>query len=434
MSSETVIEVSGVGKCFRMFDKPIHRLANQLFDSRLSRRDFWALREIDFQVHKGETIGLVGRNGSGKSTLLEIIVGTMQQTEGEVRVTGPVAALLELGAGFNPEFTGRENALMNAAIIGIPAAQAQSYLENIADFAEVGDYLDQPVKTYSSGMYVRLAFATAISFDPDILIVDEALSVGDIRFQRKCFRKFEELKQSDKTILFVTHSAELVKVHCDRAIFLDAGRIRDIGSARDVVHSYLDFMFSGTIQDVPVAPGAQGVLQDSAVLNQEPAVDGCALRPSYNNAEYRWGDQRAKIIDYQLECEGRIDPPTYPRGALLEVRLSIHFREPLSGLIYGITIRTVDGITVYGANTRDKHVPVAEHLAGEVTTVSFAFRLGLVPGDYFISLGVAAQHEEHDHIAIDRRYDMILLPVTGDIDDFGIADLRVEISEAWESA
>jgi lipopolysaccharide transport system ATP-binding protein len=435
MSCEPAIRISDVGKCYYLFEKPIHRLINQLFNDRDNGTAFWALRNVSFEITPGETVGIIGKNGSGKSTLLEIIAGTTRPTEGDVRVQGRVAALLELGAGFSPEFTGRENALMNAAVMGVEPTLAQASIADIAEFAEIGEYLDQPVKTYSSGMYVRLAFASAVSFDPDILIIDEALSVGDIRFQRKCFRKFEQLKQQGKTILFVTHSTELVKAHCDKAIFLNDGEVQDRGDVRDVVHAYLSAMFGGDRTAVgkldsssdPDAASAPVVAP--ATLNRDPSIDGCRNRPGYNAAEYRWGDQRARIIDYRVLCRGVADPVTCAQGERLEIECNIYFYEAMVGVIYGLTVKTVDGITVYGANTRARNTTVQDHAAGDVGTIKFQMHLRLLPGDYFVSLGVAVDDDEHDNIAVDRRYDLLLLHVVGDGQDFGIADLSLAVQE-----
>ena len=435
MYCESVIRVSNLSKCFYLFEKPIHRLTSQLFNNHDNGRAFWALRNVSFDINPGETIGIIGKNGSGKSTLLEIIAGTMRPTEGDVHVRGRVAALLELGAGFSPEFTGRENALMNAAVMGVEPELAQASIADIAEFAGIGEYLDQPVKTYSSGMYVRLAFASAVSFDPDILIIDEALSVGDIRFQRKCFRRFEQLKQDGKTILFVTHSTELVKAHCDKAIFLNDGEIQDRGDVRDVVHAYLSAMFGGERAAVEKLVSssdldtASAPVVATATLNRDPSIDGCRYRPGYNAAEYRWGDQRARIIDYRILCGGVADPVTCAQGELLEIECNIYFDESMSGVIYGLTVKTVDGITVYGANTRARNTTVRDHAAGDVGTIKFQMHLRLIPGDYFVSLGVAVDDDEHDNIAVDRRFDLLLLHVVGDGPDFGIADLSLAVQE-----
>jgi len=221
MSSEIAIQVKNLGKCYRIYEKPLHRLAEFLITSRKFGRDYWALQNISFEVRRGETFGIIGRNGAGKSTLLQLISGTLSSTTGEINVNGRVAALLELGAGFNPEFTGRENVVMTASIYGLSTVQINERIDSIFKFAEIGDFVDQPVKTYSSGMYVRLAFAVIANVDADILIVDEALSVGDVRFQQKCVRFLESFKKKGGTLLFVSHDSAMVMALCEKVLYLN---------------------------------------------------------------------------------------------------------------------------------------------------------------------------------------------------------------------
>ena len=269
-SAELAIRASGLGKAYQLYQRPMDRLLDLVWPKSQGRFDsFWALQDVNFEITRGQTVGIIGRNGSGKSTLLEIIANTLQATTGEVEVNGRIAALLELGAGFNPEFTGRENVLMNAAIMGIPEETIHAKMEEIVAFANIGEHIHHPVKTYSSGMYVRLAFATSIHMDPEILIVDEALAVGDIGFQRKCFREFERFKEQGKTILFVTHAVELIRTYCDSAIFLHDGKVRMQGDPRDVVHDYLDMLFGGDS-----AQAGSPSLQDESLKNTHVAATG----------------------------------------------------------------------------------------------------------------------------------------------------------------
>jgi lipopolysaccharide transport system ATP-binding protein len=244
MSSEPLIEVRALCKTFPIYDQPHHRLLQMFSRNRRWYREFNALRNIDFRIERGETVGIVGRNGSGKSTLLQIICGTLAPSFGEVQVRGRVAALLELGAGFNPEFTGRENVFMNGTLMGLGHAMIEDRLPEILAFADIGDFIDRPVKTYSSGMYVRLAFAVAIHVEPDLLVVDEALSVGDEAFQRKCFARIEKLRQIGCTILFVSHSAGTVVELCDRAILLDGGEMLADGAPKVVISRYQRMLYA----------------------------------------------------------------------------------------------------------------------------------------------------------------------------------------------
>ncbi len=270
MCSEFAIRANRLSKHYHLYDRPQDRLKQFLFRNRRYFREFQALHDVSFEVMPGEVLGIVGRNGSGKSTLLQLVCGTLAPTGGEIAVTGRIAALLELGAGFNPEFSGRENVYLNAAILGLTKAETDSRFESIVEFSGIRDFIDQPVKTYSSGMYVRLAFSVATSVDPDILVIDEALSVGDGEFSRKSFDRIMGLKAAGKTILFCSHSLYQVEAICDRAIWLDSGRIMAAGRAQDVVRQYQDTLFA--------APPAQS--PDAAIRGQarltgiEVSVDG----------------------------------------------------------------------------------------------------------------------------------------------------------------
>jgi lipopolysaccharide transport system ATP-binding protein len=438
------IKTEGLGKCYHLYEKPIARVMDLILPGPAKRfQPFWALRNASFEIQAGQTVGIIGRNGSGKSTLLEIISNTLQLTEGKVEINGRIAALLELGAGFNPDFTGRENVYMNAAIMGIDRAVIDEKFSEIEAFANIGEYINHPVSTYSSGMYVRLAFATSIHMDPDILIVDEALAVGDIRFQRKCFREFERFKREGKTILFVTHAVELIRSYCDSAIFLHQGEIRRQGDPRDVVHDYLDMLFgtedgsSGAQSKVAavldVTPGSTpqaGNVQSPGIeLNSDALIDGARLRKSYNASEYRWGEQQAQIIDYLLESGGIVDPVVLQQGEQIKLTMRVYFHQALDDLIYGITIKTLDGTTVYGANTREREIKLASRKKGEMVDVSFILENHLVQGSYFVSLGVAQHNGTVDNLALDRRYDLFSIAVDGELQDFGLANLNMVFEE-----
>ena len=443
MCSDTVaaLAVSGLGKVYKIYNRPMDRI-KELYSvrGRKYHLEFTALENIAFEVFRGETIGIIGPNGSGKSTLLEIIAGTLSATSGKVIRQGSVSALLELGAGFNPRFTGRENVYLNASILGIPKHSLEAKLDELFQFADIGEFIDHPVSTYSSGMYVRLAFATAVSSDPDILIVDEALAVGDIRFQRKCYRRFQEMQASGKTILFVSHSVELIQNHCSRAIFLNLGHIEAIGEPKVVIQAYLEHLFGSEIQqsrEVDNSEVARAVDHKDTATSSSRVVSGssgldqdhCTQRRSYNPNEYRWGDRRAVIIDYQLRSNSGNDQVVFESGEQLELMVHVRFFEELTDLIYGCTVKTVDGQTVYGTNTRQRALDVSHGEAGATVVIRFQFDLNVVPGEYFISLGVALDDPERDNIAIDRRYDLIHLTVRGDYGGFGLAQMNMSITE-----
>ena len=428
MCSESVVHVRNISKCYQGYAKPSHRLWQSFLGTRKKLyQEFWALRDVSLDLKRGETMGIVGKNGSGKSTLLQIIAGTLQSTSGEVETDGRISALLELGAGFNPEFTGMENARLNASILGLSREQFLERLPEIVEFSGLGDFMLRPVKTYSSGMYVRLAFAVAIHMNPDILIIDEALAVGDIRFQRKCFRRLEELKNSGVAILFVTHSADSIVNYCDRAILLDDGCVLSIGEPRDVVHDYLELMFSSDAETVLSDRGPAPGDKSGTILNIDPAVDACTSRPTYNATEHRWGDRRAEIIDYRLTSGDEEIRHSCERGARISLRVAVHFNVDISGLIYGLTVKSADGMVIYGTNSRLKDAVGSSQSAGDIVQLEFTLKANLLGGDYFISIGVAQDDPDKDNVAIDRRYDMIHIRVEDDNDAFGFASLDAEL-------
>jgi len=431
MSSDTqtmsvqspVIQVEQISKCYETYAKPIHRLWQSFSKKKKYYEEFWALKGVDLTVHKGETVGIIGQNGSGKSTLLQIITGILQPTKGRCQTDGRVSALLELGAGFNPEFTGMENARLNASIMGLSREEFHQKLPDIVEFCGLGDFLHRPVKTYSSGMFVRLAFAVAINMNPDILIIDEALAVGDVRFQRKCFRRIEQLKESGVSILLVTHATDSVIKYCDRAIMLDRGELKMTGNPKEVVQAYLEKMFAS---DVTLKKPTEINAEDYQV-DFDPTQDNCIRQPSYNSGEHRWGDGRAKICHYSLLQNGAGTGGLVQRGDHLIVRMSVLFEDDIDDLIYGITVKTSDGSAIYGTNSRLIGALSTSQQSGDLVTIEFALTLNLLAGDYFISLGVAQDHEDRDNIAVDRRYDMIHLHLSDTTDAFGTADLNGQL-------
>ncbi len=426
MSSDSVITVEDLEKSYRLYSQPFDRVREALsFRRHAFHAEFQALKGISFEIEKGETVGLIGPNGSGKSTLLEILCGTLTPTRGTVHVVGKIGGLLELGAGFNPEFTGRENVYLNGSIFGFSREAIDNKIDDIEAFADIGDFVDRPVKTYSSGMYVRLAFAAMIGLDPDILVIDEALAVGDVRFQRKCYRHFRNLQISGTTILFVSHAVDLIRTHCSRAIQLEGGQIVSIGSPKAVVQGYLESLFLRRVQNAEAGNDQNTTSSDAQRTGSGPDT----VQRSYNPDEHRWGDGRAKIISYSITGDEVEEPVIYARGASVEIRMQIHFFESLRSPIYGLAIRTLDGVTVFGANTRSRYQAVKTPSSGEETEIVFKFQLNVLAGDYFISLGVADDDEQADQIAVDRRYDMLHVIVKGGPDDLGFADMQMSISE-----
>lgn len=459
MSSETIIKAASLGKCYQIYETPSERLKQMLYP-RAARmlgrhanpryREFWALRGVDFEIARGETVGILGRNGSGKTTLLQVLCGTLPATEGHCEVHGRVAALLELGAGFKPEFTGRENVLINSAILGVPEAQARERMRDVIAFSELEEVIDRPVKTYSSGMYVRLAFSAAIHVDPDVLVVDEALAVGDARFQAKCFRRINEMKERGVTILFVSHATEQIAMHCSRALLLDQGRLIDDGHPREVSNRYLDLLFGhsstereqivdeGRVAAVNAANAASSLDEEARVAHAQPEVAafidgtghaGFTERTSHNPNEYRWGDGRAEVLDYLLVAGGRVDPTQLFADEDAELYVRIRFRDAVATPVFGFLIKNLGGLMLSGCNSRDagkawgsRYRPVA---AGETVICKFGFSPRFESGDYLMSLGVSEDHSG-ELTPLDRRYDSILVKIENREANYGLVDIGAQ--------
>ena len=416
---DAVIVENG-SKNYRIYAKPADRLKELIFRSRKFHTDFWALRNVSFSVPKGTTFGVIGENGSGKSTLLQMIAGTLQPTEGRISLDGRVAALLELGSGFNPEFTGRENVILNAAIMGLTEEETVRRLPEIERFAEIGDFIDQPVKTYSSGMYVRLAFAVAIHVDPEILLVDEALSVGDVYFQQRCMRRIRQMKQDGKTILFVSHDVTAVKNLCDAAIWLEHGELKAIGEPDSVVGKYLAAM---TLRRDPYAN--DGTRRGTTMVTNG---DGLVVQ-TLPNVDHRWGNRHAEIIGIQI-LDGRGMPcESVEHGGPIVVRVSAAFHEDVAQPIVGIMMRNRLGEDICGINTSAEAVELPPARAGQRFTVDFHLKLPLlVPGNYHVSPAVA-QGTHEDFVVCDLVENAIRLVVQKKTIVYGYMkfDSRVEL-------
>lgn len=398
MDDHIAISVRDLTKKYRLFSTPMERLKESLHPFRKRyHREFWALKGISFDITKGKVVGILGRNGSGKSTLLQIIAAVMQPTSGSVNVDGRVAALLELGAGFNPEFTGRQNVLLNGAIMGLPEEEMLKRMPAIMEFADIGEFFDQPMKTYSSGMFVRVAFAASVHLDPDILIVDETLAVGDAKFQHKCFQRLADLQSHHKTVLLVTHNSSLVTSYCDQAFLLESGELVASGNPAYVVDRYYDLLFdtatsarsSFEILDEAQSLASESVNEWADVLNTAISDDLCHKRRSYNKNEVRFGSGAARIVDYAIQSEGHGDVTNIRFGAPVQLYVKILFLRKVEMPVVGFTIKTLEGVEIFGTNTflmgkRIKSVP-----GGQARVFHFSFSLPVNPGDYFLNIGVA---------------------------------------------
>jgi ABC-type polysaccharide/polyol phosphate transport system ATPase subunit len=516
MNTEIAVSVRNVSKKFSLNRNPLDSLL-RLLPFRRKREDtaFWALRDISFDVPRGTTVGILGRNGSGKSTLLQIIYSVLQPTTGTVWRNGKTSALLELGAGFNPAFTGRANVLMHAALMGLSKGEIKRKFPQIEAFADIGAFIDQPVKCYSSGMFIRLAFAVAISGDPDILIVDEALAVGDARFQHKCYQQFLDFQRAGKTILLVTHDMQAVVKHCQHALLLENGRLIGRGEPNAIVNRYYELLFTGSTNGysaVPilVRPGYKGfnivhfgmkhyglaealgsfdlaeastaeltrlekeghcvigeslgdvkLLVDQITpaqqdhgpgkppaggkgttqigpdcerspleqfLEEVPDTDVCPRRPSYNKNEHRFGDRRGEIVDYLLVAGAEDDIVTMQSGEVLTIYFKVRLCQTVERPLVGIALKTVDGLLVYGTNSRMQKFPVQPACADEVVVYRFAMRLTLPPGDLFIDLGFGENRPPDDNPS-DIRCDVIHLCVQEKDSFTGLANLEATFQE-----
>ncbi|MFZ5657636.1 MAG: ABC transporter ATP-binding protein [Pseudomonadota bacterium] len=409
MSSEVAIRAHGLSKVFPIYDKPIHRLLQTLPFGHKARwhREFQALRGIDLEISRGETVGIVGRNGSGKSTLLQLICGTLTPTEGRVEVNGRIAALLELGTGFNPEFTGLENVYLYGSVLGLTRNEIDRRFDAIAAFADIGDFIRQPVKSYSSGMYVRLAFAVAINVDPEILVVDEALSVGDEAFQRKCFSRINDIRDAGATVLFVSHSAATVVDLCDRAVLLDHGELLTTGVPKCVVSLYQKLLYappdsveairleirngsalSRRIDSVSnAAPTPPPPLPDTSNVD-DPAhwVDG--LVPA---STVVYAGRGATIEDAHLSTLDGRRVNVLSEGREYVYSYTVRTQAALAAVRCGMMIRSLTGIDIAGAATAPSRLEAVSFVeAGTTFHVQFRFRCMLAPGTYFLNAGVLA--------------------------------------------
>jgi len=386
------LRVERVSKQYRIYDRPGDRLKESLTRGHWKwHREFWPLRDVSFEVEAGTTTGIVGPNGSGKSTLLQIVTGTLEPTHGNVWYEGRIAALLELGAGFNPEFTGIENVFMNAALIGFSRGETQRLLPEIERFAEIGDFIHQPVKTYSSGMYVRLAFATAVATNPKILIIDEALSVGDAVFQHRCLRRIKQMQENGTTILFCSHDPSAVKALCSRAILLNQGRVVTDGKPTEVLNRY-----QGLIMEREEAYDRKAQQANRGASGKQvgdgPGADDAALDhlPPIHSS-FRHGDGSAEVLSAQLLNAARQSAELVDSGEPLLARMRVRFNSEAIDPVFGFLIRNRLGIHAYGLNTEQSGLKLGAVTRGEVIEISFSFDCWLGTDAYSVSFAVHSE-------------------------------------------
>lgn len=402
----SAIVVKNLSKRYQLYQQPVDRLKEALHPFRKKyHQDFYVLNDVSFMIEKGHTVGIVGKNGSGKSTLLKIITGVLQPTQGNVHVNGKVSALLELGTGFNPEYTGRENVFFRGTLMGYSREQMKECLDDILAFADIGEFIDQPVKMYSSGMFVRLAFAVATMVSPDILIVDEALSVGDVRFQQKCLRRMEEFKEKNKTILFVSHSTGMIEKFCDRAFWLHEGNIRDSGDSDLISKKYYSFMAYGletTTTTIPSIPDEK---------KQQSNVTESIQWASFEECE-NFGEGGAKIVGIALVDENNNSLSVLSGGERVKIILEIEVYEEISSPIVGFIIKDKTGVRVTGSNSFiSKQTDNIQLRQQQDNRVEFDFVMPLLRnGEYTISPALAEGRQDK-HIQHHWIHDALLFKV-----------------------
>lgn len=414
--SEVAIKVNDISKLYKLYDTPTDRLKESLGISKKKRyKEHYALNHVSFEVQKGETVGIIGTNGSGKSTILKIITGVLSPTGGNIEINGRVSALLELGAGFNTEYTGIENVYLNGTMIGFTKEEIDAKLDDILSFADIGDFVYQPVKTYSSGMFVRLAFAVAINIEPEILIVDEALSVGDVFFQAKCFKKFEEFKQQGKTILFVSHDTGSIQKYCDRVVLLNKGDKIMEGSPKGVVDAYKKILVHANLED-------KQEKKDEDLASNNEWKTHFALNP--NCVEY--GEREIEIIDYAILNEDKQFTNCIEDGKSFSIKMKVKFNEKIENPIFAFTIKNVQGTEIAGTNTMYENINIGNCVPGDIKEIEFQQKSVLRSGDYLLSLGCTG-YKDGEFKVYHRLYDVTNINATADKYMVGFFDLNSQI-------
>lgn len=419
--SDIAISVNDISKIYKLYDKPMDRLKESLgLTKKQKYKEHYALNHVSFQVHKGETVGIIGTNGSGKSTILKIITGVLNPTEGQIVVDGRISALLELGAGFNQEYSGIENVYLNGTMIGFTKEEIDAKLQDILDFADIGDFINQPVKTYSSGMFVRLAFAVAINIEPEILIVDEALSVGDVFFQAKCYRKFEEFKEMGKTILFVSHDLSSIGKYCDRVVLLNKGNKLAEGDAKEMVNLYRRVLVNQH-EDT----------EQTDLLLGEKELDGSSLvlkeYLNLNPEVLEYGSKLAEIEDFAIRNQNGDITNLLEKGEFFSVDMKIKFHEDINDPIFAFTIKDLKGTEITGTNTMYENTPVCQQKKGEVRYITFTQKMPLEAGEYMLCLGCTG-YKDGEFTVFHRLYDVCNMTVITDKKAVGYFDLFSEVT------
>lgn len=417
---ENVIEINELTKIYKLYRNPVDRLKESLsfFWKKLSQ-GFFALNSMTLNVQKGEALGIIGKNGSGKSTLLKIMTGVLSPTSGKLSVKGRISALLELGAGFNPDFSGLENVYLNGTMMGMSKEDVDKKIDDITAFADIGDFIYQPVKTYSSGMFVRLAFAVAINVEPEILIVDEALSVGDIFFQAKCFKKFSEFKDQGKTIIFVTHDMSSVMKYCDRVIVMNEGVIIDEGAPGPMIDIYKKILVNqySKVESVDV--------KNTFVENQWKK--GININPSFSD----YGNNKAQIIDFGVFDHSGDLTNVIMKGKEFKLKIKVRFNEDIVDPIFAFSIKDIRGTEITGTNTMLESINTGLIKKDDIYMIEFTQNIALQGGDYLISFGCTG-YEGNEFVVYNRLYDIFNIHVIANKNSVGFFDMdsNIQVSKS----
>lgn len=413
------IEVRDLVKIYKLYDKPSDRLKETFGLARNKAKEYYALNGVSLNIYQGETVGIIGTNGSGKSTILKIITGVLSPSRGQVVTNGRISALLELGAGFNQEYNGIENIYLNGTMMGFSEKEIEERMPEILKFADIGDYVYQPVKTYSSGMFVRLAFAVAINIDPEILIVDEALSVGDVFFQAKCYHKFEEFKKMGKTIVFVSHDLSSISKYCDRVFLLNKGNLLGEGNAKEMIDAYKRVLVGQ--YEVPDKSEHADLLGDAG-LNAAAAV---AMGQNPERLEY--GTKQAEITEFYITDDKNVKTTAVIKGTEFTIHMRVKFHERLVAPIFAFSFKNIKGTEITGTNSMIEKAFLEPVEAGAMKEITFCQKMSLQGGEYLLSLGVTG-YAGSEFEVYHRLYDVLNVTVVSDKDTVGFYDMDSEMA------
>lgn len=423
-SEDIAIEVKNVQKIYKLYDKPKDRMKDAFGLGKNNKlyKPHYALKGVSLNIRKGETVGIIGTNGSGKSTILKIITGVLNPTAGEVKINGRISALLELGAGFNQEYNGIENVYLNGTMMGFSDKEIEEKLPAILEFADIGDYVYQPVKTYSSGMFVRLAFAVAINIEPEILIVDEALSVGDVFFQAKCYHKFEEFKRMGKTIVFVSHDLSSISKYCDRVFLLNKGTLLGEGGPKEMIDAYKRVLVGQ--YELPDRQENENLLEDSEL--RSAAASAAVRTESVNPKLLEYGTKQAEILEYYITDDAGVKTSAVLKGSEYTLHMRVRISEDLPAPIFAFSIKNVQGTEITGTNSMIEKTFLDSGKAGQTKDITFTQRMTLQGGEYLISMGVTGYDGDKFEV-YHRLYDALNITVVSDKNTVGYYDCESQV-------